>query len=144
MANYAYPRKLNYTRSRLHPMPENCTLRPIALARVRVRLFHSPTFHHAEDSGMFAGTAVPKFRVKPSGSSGALVARPRRRLRLFRLNRSFLMIPDDGVNVNTTTTSTPRITLTFESTVCQETRKPKLLSGGTSFVCRRLDCAHAP
>ena len=60
-------------------------------------------------SGMFAGTAIPKFRVKPSGSSGALAERPRRRLRLFNMKRSFLMIPDDGVNVNTTTTSTPEL-----------------------------------
>ena len=46
-------------------------------------------------SGIFAGIAVPKFRVKPSGSSCALADRPRRLRRLFKLNKSFLMIPVD-------------------------------------------------
>ena len=34
--------------------------------------------------------------VNPSGSSCALAERPRRRRRLFKLNKSFLMIPVDG------------------------------------------------
>ena len=47
-------------------------------------------------SGIFWGTAQPKFLVKPSGSSCALAGRPRRRRRELMLNKSFLMIPVDG------------------------------------------------
>ena len=51
-------------------------------------------------SGIFCGTAEPKFLVKPSGSSFALAGLPRRRRRELILKRSFLMIPVDGTNKN--------------------------------------------